>query len=146
MAADVPARFVLDARLAADTFDIGALALCRLRLMNDARFPWLILVPQRPDLVELSDLSDRDVALLWDEILLASRVLQAVEHPYKLNIGALGNQVRQLHIHVIARAQEDAAWPAPVWGFGTPRNYGAEDAGVAIEVLRAALGDAIASG
>jgi diadenosine tetraphosphate (Ap4A) HIT family hydrolase len=106
--------FALDPTLDADTLPLGRLALCRVLLMNDARFPWLILVPERAGAVELIDLDGADRVLLMEEIAVASRALKRTYDPDKINVAALGNRVRQLHVHVIARFVSDAAWPAPV--------------------------------
>lgn len=116
-------EFALDPRLEADSVPVADLALCTLRLSQDARFPWLILVPQRPDMAEIIDLDDMDRAILFDEIVLVSRALRAATRCHKLNVAALGNQVRQLHVHVIARFETDAAWPGPVWGVGEAVAY-----------------------
>jgi len=108
--------FFLDSKLKADTFFVTDLKISRVLLMNNANYPWLILVPRKPDLVELTDLTfDEQIAVLR-EINLVSQILQRKFQPHKLNIGALGNVVRQLHIHVIARFENDAAFPKPVWG------------------------------
>lgn len=115
--------FALHPRLADDTLAVGDLPLCRLLLMGDARFPWLILVPRRPGLREVTDLPQADRAVLMEEIALASRALARETGAEKLNVGALGNVVSQLHIHVVARFAADAAWPGPVWGSGTPLPY-----------------------
>jgi diadenosine tetraphosphate (Ap4A) HIT family hydrolase len=115
--------FALDARLAADTIEIGDLALSRLLLMNDARFLWLILVPRRNDLSELIDLDAADRAILIEEIAAVSAVLRGEPGVDKINVGALGNIVRQLHVHVVARNVGDATWPGPVWGSGAPARY-----------------------
>lgn len=115
--------FTLDARLAADTVEVGDLALCRVLLMDDARFPWLILVPRRPDLAEIIDLPEPDATALWQEIRIATGVMQALAKPDKVNVGALGNVVTQLHVHVVGRFRSDPAWPGPVWGFGTRTPY-----------------------
>jgi diadenosine tetraphosphate (Ap4A) HIT family hydrolase len=115
--------FALDPRLASDTLPVAELPLCRVLLMNDARFPWLILVPAKPGLAELFDLDAADRARAVEEIATASRALDFVCSPDKINIGALGNIVRQLHIHVVARHAGDPAWPGPVWGFGAPVPY-----------------------
>lgn len=115
--------FALDPRLDASSVPVAELALSTLRLSNDARFPWLILVPLRADMAEIIDLADMDRAVLFDEIVLVSRVLRAATDCPKLNVAALGNQVRQLHIHVIARFENDAAWPRPVWGVGEAVAY-----------------------
>lgn len=96
--------------------------------MNDERFPWLILVPKREKIREMHALQTRDQCALWSEILLASTALEAATAAYKMNVGALGNLVPQLHIHVIARRQDDSAWPNPVWGFGKPVPYQNEGA------------------
>lgn len=110
--------FVLDPRLAGDTHRVGDLELSRVLLMDDARFPWLILVPRRANLREITDLDTVDQQRLLAEIDRCARVLHTLEKPDKLNIAALGNVVAQLHVHVIARRESDAAWPRPVWGFG----------------------------
>ena len=86
--------------------------------MNDARFAWLLLVPRQPSLAEIDDLGEADQALLWREVRRCSRALRAVAPCDKLNLGALGNIVRQLHVHLVARITGDAAWPGPVWGSG----------------------------
>lgn len=130
--------FELDPVLAADTFELVSLDLCDVRLMNDARFTWLILVPRRNAAVEILDLAPPDQDLLWTEIRVAAEALRRSCRPDKLNIGALGNLVAQLHVHVIARRRTDDAWPAPVWGSGRPRRYGGERDDV-LRALEAAL-------
>ena len=115
--------FVLDARLAADTIPVGDLALCAVLLMNDARFPWFILVPRRTGVSELTDLSEPDGAFLMQEMRIGARVLMALAQPDKLNIGTLGNLVPQLHVHVVGRFRSDPAWPGPVWGHGSRMPY-----------------------
>ena len=115
--------FTLDPRLAADTVPVTDLALSTLLLARDARFPWLILVPQRADVAEIIDLDEMDRAVLFDEIVLVSEALRAITDCHKLNVAALGNQVRQLHVHVIARFPVDPAWPGPVWGSGEAVAY-----------------------
>jgi diadenosine tetraphosphate (Ap4A) HIT family hydrolase len=131
--------FELDARLAADTIHIGDLALCQVRLMNDARYPWLVLVPRRVAVVEILDLDDTEAAVLLEEIRTCARALRDTLQPHKLNVAALGNVVAQLHVHVIARFREDDAWPQPVWGVHAPRRYAATD----VEALRARLTGAL---
>jgi diadenosine tetraphosphate (Ap4A) HIT family hydrolase len=133
------AVFVLDPRLAADTHVVGDLELSRVLLMNDTRFPWLILVPRRPGLRELIELGRGDQQTLLDEINRCSHVLHALEKPAKLNIATLGNVVAQLHVHLIARFTGDAAWPRPVWGVGTPVPYEPTTADARLAALRAAL-------
>jgi diadenosine tetraphosphate (Ap4A) HIT family hydrolase len=115
--------FILDPRLAADTVEVGDLALCRVLLMDDARFPWLILVPRRPDLVEITDLAEPDAQALWRETRITVGVMHALSRPDKVNVGALGNVVAQLHVHVVGRFRSDPAWPGPVWGVGTRTPY-----------------------
>jgi diadenosine tetraphosphate (Ap4A) HIT family hydrolase len=131
--------FALDPRLDADTLLLGHLPLSRVLLMNDARYPWLILVPERPDLAELIDLSEADQAQLMREIASASSALRSLFNPDKLNVGALGNRVRQLHVHVLARFVSDVAWPGPVWGVGEAQPYPPHMAGVTMDRIAAAL-------
>jgi diadenosine tetraphosphate (Ap4A) HIT family hydrolase len=137
-----PPAFELDPRLAADSLPVQALGLCDVRLHRDARYPWLLLIPRVPGAVEILDLDPDDQDRLWREIRVAARVLQALHRPTKLNVAALGNQVRQLHVHVIARSADDAAWPGPVWGAHPPLPYAPEVASARIEEVRAALGRA----
>lgn len=125
--------FVLDPRLAADTHPAGDLALCSVLLMNDARFPWLILVPRRAGIAELTDLSEADARTLMDEIRIATGVMLALSRPDKVNVAALGNVVSQLHVHVVGRFLSDPAWPGPVWGVGTARPYPEHAAAALIE-------------
>jgi diadenosine tetraphosphate (Ap4A) HIT family hydrolase len=116
-------NFILDSRLAADTIEIGDLGLSRLLLMDDARFRWLILVPRRNNLCELVDLDATERAILTEEIAAVSKALLDLPGSDKINVGALGNIVRQLHVHVVARSFGGAAWPGPVWGAGSPQRY-----------------------
>lgn len=132
--------FALHDRLAADTVEVGDLPLCRVLLMNDARFQWLILVPRRADIIEAYDLPAQDQATLWAEATTAGRALMQATGGDKLNIAALGNQVPQLHLHVIARKRGDAAWPGPVWGVGTAEPLSEADTQTRIRQARAALG------
>ena len=113
----------LHPQLAQDTVPVGDLALSRLLLANDANYPWLILVPRQSGLVEIIDLSDHHRLELMNEIADAASALKAITECEKLNVAALGNQVAQLHVHVIARRHSDAAWPMPVWGAATPSAY-----------------------
>lgn len=119
--------FTLHPRLAADTYPLGDLPLSRLLLMNDKRFPWLILVPRREEIREIIDLKPPERALLIEEIAEVSTALQTVTGCHKLNVAALGNMVPQLHIHVIARFEADTAWPGPVWGSGVADAYEISD-------------------
>ena len=113
--------------------------LSRVLLMNDARYPWIILVPARPGLVELHDLTDDDYAVLSGEIRNASARMATLFRAHKMNVAALGNMVPQLHVHVIARQPEDAAWPAPVWGKGDAVPYEAAQAEERLRQIRDAL-------
>jgi diadenosine tetraphosphate (Ap4A) HIT family hydrolase len=117
------ASFTLHPQLAQDTVPIGDLALSRVLLMNDANYPWLILVPRRAGLTEIIDLEQNEQVQLLGEIDAAARVLKAATECEKLNIAALGNMVAQLHVHVIARRHSDAAWPKPVWGAAPSAAY-----------------------
>jgi diadenosine tetraphosphate (Ap4A) HIT family hydrolase len=129
----------LDERLKRDTFVVGDMTLTRVLLMNDARWPWLILVPRREGLVELIDLDAADQSQLIEEAARASRFLKAHAGADKINIGALGNIVRQLHLHVVARRVGDPAWPGPVWGHGEATPYDEVKARELIAVARSAL-------
>ena len=115
--------FILHPTLARDTLEVTRLPLCRVLLMMDARFPWLILVPEREAVREIHELPPADRTELIEEIARASEVLSRLFHPGKLNVGALGNIVPQLHVHVVARTAGDPAWPGPVWGSGPAEPY-----------------------
>ena len=132
--------FSLHPRLAADTHDVGDLPLSRVLLMDDARYPWLILVPRRPDLREIVDLPAVERAVLIEEIAAVSLALRSISGAEKLNVGAIGNVVPQLHIHVVARFAADLAWPAPVWGHGVPVPYDAAECSARLALLAASLG------
>lgn len=132
--------FALDPRLGANTRLVASLPLCDVQLMNDARYAWLVLVPRRSGLIEITDLADDDQATLWREVNRASRALRAVAPCDKLNLGALGNIVRQLHVHIVARCAGDAAWPGPVWGHSQAQPY----AEAALHERLAALRDTLA--
>jgi diadenosine tetraphosphate (Ap4A) HIT family hydrolase len=119
--------FTLHERLRADTLEITRLRLSRVLLMNDSSFPWLILVPEREDSREIYDLEEKDRAVLIEEITLAARIIRHLYKPDKINVGALGNLVPQLHIHVIGRFESDRAWPGPVWGAGPAQPYGGDE-------------------
>jgi diadenosine tetraphosphate (Ap4A) HIT family hydrolase len=117
------ADFNLDARLERDSVFIADGPLSQIRLMNDTRFPWLILIPRIVDAVEWIDLPGDAQRLLLAEIHQCGHALKQFESCEKINIGALGNIVRQLHVHIVARHSDDAAWPGPVWGSGTAMSY-----------------------
>lgn len=126
--------FVLDPRLDQDTVWVCDWPLAAVRLMNDRRYPWLVLVPRRAGLVEPFDLAADDRVRLWREVDHAGALLKKATGCRKVNVGALGNIVSQLHVHVIARSDGDAAWPGPVWGHGTAERF--EVAALAQEVER----------
>ncbi|MEO3430634.1 HIT family protein [Pelagibius sp. CAU 1746] len=134
--------FDLHERLAADCVNLADWPLCRVLLMNDASYPWLILVPRRPGLREFHQVDSRDMPQLVGEICDASRALETLFRPDKINVGALGNMVPQLHIHLIARFKSDAAWPGPVWGAQPAVPYEKEGLRARLDALTAALGAA----
>ncbi len=109
-------QFQLHPQLASDTVPILELGLCTILLMNDQTYPWIVMVPRRPDLREMHDLSPGDQLLLMGEITQASKAVQRLFGADKMNVAALGNMVPQLHVHVIARFEHDPAWPGPIWG------------------------------
>lgn len=129
----------LHAQLDADTHPVASLGLSELRLMDDAQYPWLILVPRIAEAVEIADLSEAQQIVLMREISQASRVLRALVDPPKLNVAALGNVVPQLHVHVIARFRDDPAWPRPVWGAMPPQAYAVEARERRLRALRELL-------
>ena len=132
--------FSLHPQLAADTTPIGDLPLSRVLLMNDANYPWLILVPRRAGAVEIVDLTDADQQRLTREIALASHALRATAPCDKLNVAAIGNVVPQLHMHVVARRRDDAAWPKPVWGAVAAKPYAPAAHDALMTRLREAFG------
>lgn len=133
------AGWQLDPVLANDTHPVVQLGLCEVRLMDDANHPWLILVPRCAGAVEWIDLDEAAQAMLSADISHASHALQALFKPDKLNVAALGNQVPQLHVHVIARFRGDIAWPRPVWGSATALPYTPEQLVERVRQLRDAL-------
>jgi diadenosine tetraphosphate (Ap4A) HIT family hydrolase len=133
------ADFVLDPRLGADSLMLAEGPLSQLRLMDDARFAWLVLVPRVNGATEWIDLDGAAQRLLLAEVNRAGRLLRATGPCAKLNIGALGNIVRQLHVHVVARTEDDAAWPGPVWGSGPMQRLARGDRESRLEALRGAL-------
>ncbi|QFY61906.1 HIT domain-containing protein [Rhizobium grahamii] len=131
--------FKLDRRLESDSDAVMRTGLCELRLSKDARWPWLILVPRRADITEIFELTPLDQVMLTFETDMVASALKKITGATKINIGALGNIVRQLHVHVIARFDGDANWPNPVWGFGKAEPYVADKRDAFIETLREAL-------
>tara|TARA_B100000902_G_scaffold333355_1_gene331842 strand:+ start:429 stop:833 length:405 start_codon:yes stop_codon:yes gene_type:complete len=118
--------FQLHPQLAADTHLICRAENCQILLMDDARFPWIVLVPEVAGIRELYELSERQQQQAFQSILHVSKSLAEYSNAEKMNVAALGNQVPQLHIHIIARYQSDAAWPGPVWGVGEAESYSAD--------------------
>lgn len=131
--------FELDARLRQDTIAVGGLVLSRLLLMNDATYPWLILVPCEPDIREIHELAQGQQMQLMAEITAISRLMVDIFHPDKINVAALGNVVPQLHVHVIARSCSDPAWPAPVWGRSPAKPYEKAEAERILHSIRSRL-------
>ena len=105
----------IDARLTQGGIILGELSLCKVILKDNALFPWVVLVPLRPEKVELIDLTKDDRHLLMDEIVHVSKAMRLVYMPDKMNVASFGNEVPQLHVHIIARYQQDRAWPKPIW-------------------------------
>lgn len=137
----------LHPQLAADTSFVGDLPLSRVLAIDDATYPWLVLVPRHAGAVEIADL-DADAAVLMDEIVRMSRLLKNVTGCDKINIGAIGNVVPQLHVHIVARRRDDPLWPKPVWGLHQPRKGEAADFACFIAAIRqgAGINDAGISG
>lgn len=131
--------FQLHPQLAADCFDLGRFWLCRVLLMNDERFPWIILVPERDGIEELHELEEADQTQLWRESNQLARYLQDRFQADKLNIAALGNVVPQLHIHHVVRYRTDACWPSPIWGQGQAMPYPADQKEALIQQFRSDL-------
>jgi diadenosine tetraphosphate (Ap4A) HIT family hydrolase len=131
--------FALHPRLAADTMPLGDFPLCRLLLMNDAQYPWFILVPRRENVREIYEMGESDQLLLLRESAALSRVLMEAFKGEKLNVAALGNIAPQLHLHYIVRYSHDPAWPAPVWGRHPARPYSTAEAQARLKPLRGRL-------
>jgi diadenosine tetraphosphate (Ap4A) HIT family hydrolase len=135
--------FALDPRLEKDCRALGDWPLCRLLLMNDANYPWFILVPRRQDVREIYELSDADRAQLWTESAQLSRAAMQAFAGHKLNVAALGNVVPQLHLHHVVRSPDDPAWPSPVWGRIPAKPYPPLALDDVVQRLRSALPDAL---
>jgi diadenosine tetraphosphate (Ap4A) HIT family hydrolase len=143
--AAAPATFRLDAAFLSSSVAVGDLALCAVRLQADARFPWLILLPRAAGLRELEDLSASDRGRLAEEAVAAGRAVRAMGEVLgrpveKLNLGALGNVTPQLHLHVVGRRRDDAAWPGPVWGASGARPYQPAQQAAVVAAARTVLG------
>jgi diadenosine tetraphosphate (Ap4A) HIT family hydrolase len=133
--------FELHPRLEADCISIGSFPLCRLLLMNDANYPWFILVPQRASIREVFELSEDDQHQLLRESSALSRVISDHFNADKINVAALGNMVPQLHIHHIVRYESDPAWPAPVWGHAPAEPYSEEELSELVKTLAGVMPD-----
>jgi diadenosine tetraphosphate (Ap4A) HIT family hydrolase len=134
---DMPdSAWSLNSQLKKDTIDIGDLPLSRVLVIKDAHYPWLLLVPRRPEVSEIIDLDEVEQAQLITEISRVGRALKDITKCDKLNIAALGNVVPQLHVHIIARRSSDVAWPRPVWGVMPPLEHDAEEVQHFISALR----------
>lgn len=128
--------FELHLQLQADTFFIKKLQISGLHLINDSRYPWVVLVPEIAGLRDLHNLSDKDYLTVMQEIRQISNGMDALFSPTKMNVAALGNMVPQLHIHVIARYDQDQAWPGPIWGAGVAVPYNAIEKEQRINLLK----------
>ncbi len=138
------AMFVLDPAFLTTSEPVGNLALCHVRLQSDARYAWLVLIPQVQDVWEIEDLPSASRAGLVEDVVRAGTAVRALGAALgrpvtKLNVGQLGNLTRQLHVHVVGRRTDDAAWPGPVWGQGAAQAYAAGDLAIALAVAREAL-------
>lgn len=136
--------FILDPAFENGSVAVGRLGLCQVRLQADARWPWLILIPARPDLHEIEDLDADLRAVMLEEAILAGRAVRAIGNAtgftvQKLNLGALGNITPQLHLHVVGRREGDPAWPGPVWGAGDAMPYAAGTMTAALAAARKEL-------
>ncbi|AKF03626.1 HIT domain-containing protein [Sandaracinus amylolyticus] len=130
---------VLDPRIEADSAPVGRLPLCHVRWMRDARYPWALLVPERPGVREIHELDERDRHVLIDESALVASALSRIVSAHKMNVAAIGNVVAQLHVHVVARFPTDDAWPRPVWGVHPALPYDPETLEARVASLRNAL-------
>lgn len=131
--------FELDPRIERDSEPLMWLGLCELRLMNDNRWPWLLLVPQRPGSSEVHDLTPLDQTMLAFETNMVAQALKRATSCLKINVAALGNVVPQLHVHVVARNEGDPGWPGPVWGYGQREPYRREDLHRFVAAIRSEL-------
>jgi len=134
-----PAIFELHPQLAQTSYPLASLPYSELRLVDDVRFPWILLVPRVVNAVELIDLTPDIRTPVGAEVVHVCRVIRDLFSPYKLNVAAIGNQVRQLHIHIIARYTDDACWPNPVWGFGVAEPYSEDQLSARLRLLSDAL-------
>lgn len=133
--------FELNPVLERDSILVGHFSLCQLRLMNDAQFPWFVLVPQRNDITEIYQLVEEDRQLLMAESCLLSETLHDAFSAAKLNVAALGNQVPQLHLHHIVRYTTDSCWPGPIWGRFPSVAYTKENLAEILQKVQSLLSD-----
>ncbi len=136
--------FIVDPAFEAASEPLVSLGLCEARLQRDRRFPWLILIPRTRGAVEIEDLVQADRARLMDEAVLAGHAVRAIGEALgrpvaKLNLGQLGNITRQLHLHIVGRRPDDAAWPGPVWGHGEIEGYSQAELSMARAAAQAVL-------
>ncbi len=131
--------FALHPRIEADTALVLDWPICRILLMRDSTYPWLVLVPRHAGIVEITDLVPELQIGLMGEIAKASTILRTLVSPHRINVAALGNVVPQLHVHVIARNTDDPAWPKPVWGVVPTAPYSPEALEARLTEWRAAL-------
>ena len=136
---DDPYAFKLDPQLEQDTVLVADWHLCEVRLMNDSRYPWVILIPKVSGIAEIHELSEAQQLLLLGESVRLSKALDQLFAPHKLNVAALGNMVRQLHIHHIVRFEHDVSFPRPVWGVGDSVPYDADALNETVNGLQIAL-------
>ena len=138
------ADFALDPAFVATSHKVADLPLCEVRLQDDARYPWIVLIPRQPGLREIEELDTSHRIQLMEEIVLAGTAVRAVGVALgltidKLNVGALGNVTAQLHVHVVGRRKDDPAWPGPVWGHSPARAYSTQDLAAPMAAARKAL-------
>ena len=138
--------YQLHQRLQQDTFYLGPLMLCDALLMNDARYPWVILVPRREDITEIHQLNEADQQQLMTESVFVANQLSSLVSADKMNIAALGNVVSQLHIHHVARYHTDEVWPAPIWGKGEAAMYSPDEAKAVAEQLKTTFSELLRDG
>ncbi len=134
-------EFTLHPQLEADTAEVGDLELSRVLLMNDSRYPWLILVPRRDNVREVYELDAEDQSELAYEITRVGKIMMELLDGHKLNVAALGNVVPQLHVHVVVRMEDDPAWPAPVWGHSAAVPHTPEQLQNRLTLIRKALSE-----
>lgn len=127
------APFEIDSQLESSSVLVQDLALCQVRLKNDRRFPWIVLIPRRPHSTEVFDLTSEDQHQLWSEIISCAQHIHKTFDAYKMNIEILGNKVRQLHIHIIARYETDAAWPNSILNYGVAESYSPEEVSLILQ-------------